>query len=221
MKKLTFLWLFLLLLGTVFQACSNTKTYAEMLEEERDAISLFIQDSAINVISESEFQANNYTTDTSKNEFVAFSNGVYLQIIDAGSTNEADTFKTNEILTVRYLEKNITTRALTCFNIPLEDYMDNYFVYSTPLSFRFQKIVSSSVTLTGKIVEPYDYLWYSAYGSSTNGLAIPQGWLSVMEYLSDGANIRLIVPSKMGHTSSSNNVIPYYYEIRELKKANS
>ena len=34
MKKLVFLFLSLLTAGSLFQACDNSKTYAEMLEEE-------------------------------------------------------------------------------------------------------------------------------------------------------------------------------------------
>lgn len=35
MKKLILLFISLLALGAFFQACDDTKTYAEMLEEER------------------------------------------------------------------------------------------------------------------------------------------------------------------------------------------
>ena len=38
MKKLTLFFLSLLACGLAFQACDNTKTYAEMLEDEKDAI---------------------------------------------------------------------------------------------------------------------------------------------------------------------------------------
>ena len=48
------------------QACDNSKTYAEMLEEEKDAIKAFIKDSSIVVISQSEFYAQDSTTDVSK-----------------------------------------------------------------------------------------------------------------------------------------------------------
>lgn len=221
MKKLIFLFCLPVLAGMAFQSCNNSKTYAERLEEERDAISRFVKDSAFTIISEAQFKANGYKTDVKRKEFVYFNNGVYLQIIDAGSTLPTDTFTTNEILTVRYLERNVVTRKLTTFNVPLEEYMNNYPLYSTPLSLRYEETVGSSVTLSGKMISPYDYAWYSTYGSQTNGLAIPQGWLAVLEYVRSGANFRLIVPSKMGHNNSSLNVIPYYYEIRELKKAKS
>ena len=44
--------------GSLFQACDNSKTYAEMLEDEKNAVNKFIKDSAINVIS---LEAVSYT----------------------------------------------------------------------------------------------------------------------------------------------------------------
>lgn len=64
MKKLTLFFLALLACGLAFQACDNTKTYAEMLEEEKDAIKAFIRDSSITVISQTEFYRNDSTTDS-------------------------------------------------------------------------------------------------------------------------------------------------------------
>jgi hypothetical protein len=42
MKKLTLLFVTLLCLGFMFQACDDTKTYAEQLEDEDNAIKDFI-----------------------------------------------------------------------------------------------------------------------------------------------------------------------------------
>ena len=55
MKKLTLFFFALLAVSFAFQACDNTKTYAEMLDEEKNAIKAFIKDSNIVVISQSEF----------------------------------------------------------------------------------------------------------------------------------------------------------------------
>ena len=67
MKKLTLFFLSLLVCGLAFQACDNTKTYAEMLEEEKEAIKAFIKDNNIKVISQTEFYRNDSITDTLKN----------------------------------------------------------------------------------------------------------------------------------------------------------
>ena len=52
MKKLVLLFLSLLAFSFAFQACDDSKTYAEMLEEEDDAIAAFIRDNDIQVISQ-------------------------------------------------------------------------------------------------------------------------------------------------------------------------
>ena len=52
MKKLLLLFFSLLAFGYMFQACDNSKTYAEMLDEEKDAVNAFIKKHNIQTISE-------------------------------------------------------------------------------------------------------------------------------------------------------------------------
>ena len=108
MKKLVFLFLSLLTAGSLFQACDNSKTYAEMLEDEKNAVNKFIKDNDIRVISLEEFERDTVTASKEAgdgyDEYVAFSNGVYMQIVDRGGKeegengvefiNEVDTFAT-------------------------------------------------------------------------------------------------------------------------------
>ena len=79
MKKLVFLFLSLLTAGSLFQACDNSKTYAEMLEDEKNAVNKFIKDKRIQIISQDEFEKNDTVTDLIRNEYVALSDGVYMQ----------------------------------------------------------------------------------------------------------------------------------------------
>ena len=51
MKKLLLLFFSLLAFGYMFQACDNSKTYAEMLDEEKDAVNAFIKKHNIQTIS--------------------------------------------------------------------------------------------------------------------------------------------------------------------------
>ena len=53
MKKLTLFFLSLLAFGLSFQACDDGKTYAEMLDEEKDVINDFIKKNDFNIISQS------------------------------------------------------------------------------------------------------------------------------------------------------------------------
>ena len=86
MKKLGILFASVFLLGLVFQSCNNGKTYAEMKEEEREAIKRFIEREDINVISFEQFQEQDSTTNVDENQFVLFSEtGVYMQIVAEGN----------------------------------------------------------------------------------------------------------------------------------------
>ena len=68
MKKLVFLFLSLLAAGGIFQACDDSKTYAEMLEDEKNAVNKFIKDKRIQIISQEEFEKNDNVTDLIRNE---------------------------------------------------------------------------------------------------------------------------------------------------------
>ncbi len=72
MKKLGILFASVFLLGLFFQSCNNGKTYAEMKEEEREAIKRFIEKENINVISFDQFQEQDSTTTVDDNQFVLF-----------------------------------------------------------------------------------------------------------------------------------------------------
>lgn len=90
-------------LGMSFQSCDDSKTYAELKEEEREAIKRYIELNNIKVISEAEFQKQDSTTNLSDNEYVLFEeSGVYMQVVERGD-GEVLTDGRYEILT-RYWE---------------------------------------------------------------------------------------------------------------------
>ena len=199
MKKLIFLFLSVIAAGSLFQACDNSKTYAEMLEDEKNAVNKFIKDSAINVISLEEFERDTIT-DLSRNE-----------------DDPEDTFANNNVICARYLEKNIASNELTCFNVVLPEYINASDYYRSPLTFRYVNENSSAYGIVLSTPLDYDYLWTA----NSYGTAIPGGWLLALPYLRDNAHVRLIIPSKMGHSISQQNVIPYYYDIWKFEKAKS
>ena len=138
MKKLVFLFLSLLAAGGIFQACDDSKTYAEMLEDEKNAVNKFIKDKGIRIISQDEFEKNDTVTNLDRNEYVALSDGVYMQIVDRGSAeNKTDTFANNNEICVRYIEEDIMTRDTTCFNVFLEEWGDANQLYTNPAVFRY------------------------------------------------------------------------------------
>lgn len=204
MKKLTLFLLVLFALGLGFQACDNTKTYAEMLEEEKDGIKAFIKDSNIVVISQSQFYAQDSTTDVSKNEYVQLASGVYMQIIDKGYKDENgklinpnDTVKDGDEILVRFSEFDILKGKLSLSNLNAAETVD---------AFRYT-VTSSSIA--GLFLQGY---MLSVYGS-----AVPAGWLVPLSYVGNGGSVKLIVPSKMGQQTAMNYVYPYYYYIQKYQ----
>ena len=97
-------------------SCDDTETYAEQKDKERAAISRFIADSAITVITESQFKEQGYKTDVSKNEFVLMQNsGVYMQIVREGCGEKIKEGETTTVL-CRFTEYNILTDSLQLTN---------------------------------------------------------------------------------------------------------
>ena len=181
MKKLVFLFLSLLAAGGIFQACDDSKTYAEMLEDEKNAVNKFIKDKRIQIISQDEFEKNDTVTDLIRNEYVALSDGVYMQIVDRGSAeNKTDTFANNNEICVRYIEEDIMTRDTTCFNVFLEEWGDVKSALHEscciPLCSRRQLCV--------RYFHTNDYYWASYYQST----AVPAGWLLALPFVRNYAH---------------------------------
>ncbi len=204
MKKLTLFLLVLFALGLGFQACDNSKTYAEMLEEEKDDIKAFIKDSSIVVISQSQFYAQDSTTDVSKNEYVLLASGVYMQIVKKGYEDEDgklinpnDTVKNNDEVLVRFSEFSLRDKKVSLSNLNASETVD---------AFRY---TYSSSSIAGLFLQGYMLSVYSS--------AVPAGWLVPLSYVGNGACVKLIVPSKMGHKSAMNYVLPYYYYIQKYQ----
>jgi len=197
MKKLALFFLAFWACSLAFHACDDTKTYAELLEEEKDAIKAFIRDSSITVISQTEFYENDSMTDVSNNEYVQLASGVYMQIVDKGSTNLADTVKPNDQILVRFMEYSLIDKAIVLSNLAYAEVVDefNYRVTSSSIASQFTS-----------------GFMYTYYGSS-----VPAGWLVPLAYIRDGAHVKLIVPSKMGHSSAMSSVYPYFYDIRKYQ----
>ena len=209
MKRL--IYPLVLMLGmTTFVACNDDETYADQKDRERSVINKYIADSAVSVISETQFAKQNYTTNVSKNEFVLFeSTGVYMQIVRQGC---GEKIKDGETVTVlcRYTERNMMGDSLEASNIlsPVFAYMVDKLSVS-----------DKSGTFTGSFMSGESSL-VVAHGLTSS--AVPQGWLVPFTFINVGrpandgdeiAKVRLIVPHDVGHMTATSRVIPYLYDI--------
>ena len=207
---------------TCFCACNDDDTYADRVKRERKQISAFLKtgaqvmssDSAgyllnipgnIQVISESEFYANDSTTDVSKNQYVLFAgSGVYMQIVRKGSGKKLGNHQTLPIMT-RYTEFNIATDTLQTTNRVQTYAAAPDAMTCTNTNGLFSASFTSGVMLT-------------TYQTSS----VPTSWLIPLSFINLGrqdspdggtALVRLIVPSTQGQSDASYNVYPCAYEI--------
>lgn len=195
------LLLALLAILSAMVACTDYETYGDKKEKERDAISDFIAYKNISVISEDQFNAQNNTTDVSKNEYVYLNNsGVYMQIVRKGCGKEIQDGENTNLL-VRFIEQSIfdTTAIVTNWQEPYDPDVMN--------------ITRATANYTASLKAG---TMYSAYGS----YSVPAGWLVPFPYIKVGrdknpddeiSKVRLIVPHTQGHTVAANNVAPYFY----------
>jgi hypothetical protein len=205
-RNITLLAVLLCCIATLF-SCKDSDTYADQKERERSAISKYIRDNNIKVISEEEFLAKDTVTDLSKNEYVLFTNtGVYMQIVNRGV---GEILKHNENTNVlcRYKEINLLTDSLQSSNIDmafasLVDKMTVRRYYST-----YTASFDHSSSLMARIY---------------NSTSVPNGWLVPLAYIKLGrlvndtdnlAKVNLIVPHSEGQANASQRVYPCFYTI--------
>lgn len=207
MGKIKFI-LFALAAIFTLMSCDDTESYADQKKKERAAINSYITKNKIKVISESEFLAQDTTTDVSKNEYVLFDNtGVYMQIIREGCGEKLKDGETATVL-CRFTEWNMLTDSLQLANnISASEFNhpDIMIVTNTSGTFKASFVAGSSVM-------------YAIYGSTS----VPAGWLTPLTYIKIGrpanpgeeiAKVKLIVPHTQGHQYATSGVYPCLYEI--------
>ena len=206
MKKISILLAILTAIAT-FAACNGNDTYAEQIERERNSVNEYIVKHGIKVISEDQFERQNFSTDITKNEFVRFNNtGVYMQILHEGIGEKLRKGETATVL-CRFDEFNVMEDSLQLTNRSLHwsGIVDKMSVTNTSGTFTASFDTSSS-------------LMFRTYKSAS----VPPGWLAPLAYIKIGriknatdslAHVRIIVPSTQGHQNASQNVYACFYDI--------
>ena len=195
----------MMFLGFAFQSCNNSKTYAELKDEEREAIKRYIELNEIKVIDEDQFEAQDSITNVAANEYVLFDKtGVYMQVLERGNGELLEDGR-HEIL-VRYIEEKIYKDGSTD-TLSLNTVAN---MYAHPDEFMLTKLESSlSATFTT------NGAMYQAHSSAY----VPSGWLLPLSYLKVGreiqgrSKIKLILPHSQGTATASGQVFPCVYEI--------
>lgn len=215
MKKIQLSLLFVVCTVALgLQSCNNGKTYAEMKEEEADAIEHFkskLTDSiGATFISENQFIDQDSMTKA--NEFVLFDeSGVYMNISYKGDGDKVLKDGNHYMLT-RFMEIAIQSRD-NMFSAG-DTLAGNLRMNSYPSPEEF-KVTISGNSYSGSFQG--NSIMYQAYEST----AVPSGWLLPLRFLKVGrttdskkiARVRLIIPHSEGSSWAMRHVYPCYYEI--------
>ena len=200
---------------SLFAACNDYETYSDLKKKERQAISKFLVDSAINVISEKQFEEQGQTTDLKKNQYVLLDkSGVYMQIIRKGCGQQVESGKTVNVL-CRFSETNILTDSKLIRNdIVGTIYMNGQYIDVSQYVDKMT-VQRNGSTFQASFVSGMMQLYH---GTSS----VPSGWLVPLLYINVGrplqegdeiAKVKLIVPHSQGTQTASQSVYPAFYVI--------
>lgn len=198
-----------------FNNCDDSKTYAELKEDEEKAIKKYIKENDITVISEETFYSQD--TMTYDNEYVLLEeSGVYMHIVEKGPGDGILGEGNYEMLS-RFIE------------IAIEDREDDELFSLGDTLLANMKVVNTSYlthpeeyTLT--ISDGYYYGTFSGYSlmyTYYTSTSVPTGWLVPLLYLHPKrtqsseavARCYLICPHSEGSYYASSYVYPVWYEI--------
>ena len=200
---------------SLFAACNDYETYSDLKKKERQAISKFLVDSAINVISEKQFEEQGQTTDLKKNQYVLLDkSGVYMQIIRKGCGQQVESGKTVNVL-CRFSETNILTDSMLIRNdIVGTIYMNGQYIDVSQYVDKMT-VQRNGSTFQASFVSGMMQLYH---GTSS----VPSGWLVPLLYINVGrplqegdeiAKVKLIVPHSQGTQTASQSGYPAFYVI--------
>lgn len=187
-------------------SCDNSKTYAEKLADEKDAIKFFVNEQGIKAITiDEDAEAEYYKQRSFKKEEnkhfelgqwykVKHKNDMYFQILDYGNKNEM--FGKPDGYTIN--NNDIIIRYDSCYNLKTYNDLSSDFSSNWNYNLYYWNI------------NPWVYGSVSTYGVGLD---------FIIPFIGDKGKVRLIIPSKSGMTADQSNVIPYYYHIVQYKAA--
>lgn len=182
-------------------SCSKTKSYTDMLKDQKKAIERLKDKEGFVFLKkfpkDSVFKAN---------EFVELENGVYLNIIDKGTS-----------------ERAVAGQTKILYRCTMYYPMDTAYIYLTNSAGYhiipyYYNLVSNGSCISSNYgphsngTSPYSFI-YGDYTSSDVG----EGLMTPLQFVGDRAKVKLIVPFKRGLPTDNSNGEPAYYEILEYK----
>ena len=194
-------------------SCNKTPTYGEMKDAEKKIIRKILDEKQITVLT--EYPANGVFAE---NEFVLLKSGIYLHVVDSGNGNRAvyDGYNSTDVLarmsgsyyytknkdtTINNKDKKIKRDTVVHFNT----------FYNSNPPFEFKYGFANSVASDHEYIADAYYYFFS------------MGLESILEFVGDSAEVKLIVPghaeigsysaaSKFQTSGMNYTFIPIYYD---------
>lgn len=219
MKKINLLFIAFVGIVCFLQSCDNSKTYAELKEEEADAINAWIAKNDYKIISEKDFYAQD--TVTNENEYVLLEeSGVYMNIMSLGPDGKEGQHLSDGYYDVLSHVVEIALQDRSELSMEAGDTLVVNMHIGYPQYEIFPeeyKLTISDNTYSASFLTARDYGMYYTYQSTV----VPSGWLIPLKFLRPGrtqssskvARVRLIVPHSEGTANASRYVYPCYYEL--------
>lgn len=177
-------------------SCSKTKSYTDMLKDQKKAIDRLKDKEGFVFLK--DFPRDSIFKE---NEFVELENGVYLNIIDKGTS-----------------ERAVAGRTKILYRCTMYYPMDTAYIratnggYAVSPYYTYPAYVFSNYGPHSNGTSPFAF----TYGDYISGNA-SEGLMTPLQYVGDQAKVKLIVPFKRGFSADNSNGQPAYYEILEYK----
>jgi len=125
MKRISYLLLLTILASLVISSCSNTKTYAEQLNDEKILVADYIKRN--NIIVLSEFPKDSVFA---KNEYVLTQSGLYFRFENRGNLTDTVFLQLKDVVVPRYKQYTLGLASDTISNWSTIDFpYPSTFVY--------------------------------------------------------------------------------------------
>lgn len=192
MKKITLYLLSLavaLVAGPTLTSCDDTKSYAELLDDENKAVNLYLSNQRVAdaIPADSVFEvgpdAPYYPLDDEGN--------VYMQVLSTGTSEKAEY---NDRVYFRYTRYNLFS------------YADGGTMEGTGNADNIDPAVGMGAT----------YFLFQNF-SNQNSAQFGEGLQMPMKFLGYDCKVNLVVKSQYGITQELTNVVPYLYTISYYK----
>jgi len=116
MKRISYLF-FLIFLASIFaSSCSSTKTYSQLLNDEKDLMDGFIKRNNILVVSGTPDKNTVWTNNKGQDIYMLTTSGLYFHMINSGDTIPNDTLEFRNTVVPRFKQYTLGVPSDTISN---------------------------------------------------------------------------------------------------------